>query len=239
MSRVPSRRQRLWTVVAIVAIAVVAIAGVVAYVKLYRSQPARVFASDEDHFLFGSIRHRTGARHSVLDLARLAAHLPGASAASGWIRGAWGREPAGRGDAGRIFKAHHRLSSRGHQLRVMPYGSMARTSRGTVDDRCGGARASDRRAGIPSFPDCLRVRRAVQCVNDPWRDREELPAVAARSPAVPVPHHPFDAAAAAGARAGRPVDARTHRMGARPGGCGQRCEVLAPETPDRRHPGDC
>jgi mono/diheme cytochrome c family protein len=54
MSRVPSRLQGLWTVVAIVAIAVVAIAGVVAYVKLYRSQPARVFASDEDHFLFGS-----------------------------------------------------------------------------------------------------------------------------------------------------------------------------------------
>jgi mono/diheme cytochrome c family protein len=54
MSRVPSRLQGLWTVVAIVAIAVVAIAGVVAYVKLYRSQPARVFASDEDHFLFAS-----------------------------------------------------------------------------------------------------------------------------------------------------------------------------------------
>ncbi len=54
MSRVPSRLQRLWTVVAIVAIAVFAIAGIVAYVKLYRSQPARVFASDEDHFLFGS-----------------------------------------------------------------------------------------------------------------------------------------------------------------------------------------
>lgn len=54
MSRVPSRLQSLWTVVAIAALAIGAIASVVAYVKLYRSQPARVFASDEDHFLFGS-----------------------------------------------------------------------------------------------------------------------------------------------------------------------------------------
>ena len=55
MRRAPSRLQSLWTVVAIVALAMGAIAGVIAYVKLYRAQPARVFASDEDHFLFGSI----------------------------------------------------------------------------------------------------------------------------------------------------------------------------------------
>jgi mono/diheme cytochrome c family protein len=54
MRRAPSRLRSLWTVVAIVALAMGMIAGVVAYVKLYRSQPARVFASDEDHFLFGS-----------------------------------------------------------------------------------------------------------------------------------------------------------------------------------------
>jgi mono/diheme cytochrome c family protein len=54
MSRVPSRLRSLWTIVAIVALAVAATAGIVAYVKLYRSQPARVFTSDENHFLFGS-----------------------------------------------------------------------------------------------------------------------------------------------------------------------------------------
>ena len=54
MIRVPSRLRSLWTVVAIVALAMGAIAGVIAYVKFYRAQPPPVFASDEDHFLFGS-----------------------------------------------------------------------------------------------------------------------------------------------------------------------------------------
>ncbi len=54
MRRAPSRLRGLWTVVAIVALALTALVSVVAYVKLYRSQPARVFASDDDQFLFGS-----------------------------------------------------------------------------------------------------------------------------------------------------------------------------------------
>ena len=54
MIRVPSRLRSLWTVVAIVALAMGAIAGVIAYVKLSRAQPPPVFSSDEDHFLYGS-----------------------------------------------------------------------------------------------------------------------------------------------------------------------------------------
>src|SRR5688572_7218611 len=54
MIRLPSRLRSLWTVVAIVALATGAIGGVIAYVKLYRAQPAPVFSSDEDHFLYGS-----------------------------------------------------------------------------------------------------------------------------------------------------------------------------------------
>ena len=84
---------------------------------LPRSQPARVFASDEDHFLFGSTGTERGAGHSLLDLARAAAHLSRAPAAPGRVRGA-GMSRAGRpGDAGRPLEGHHRLSSRGHQLR--------------------------------------------------------------------------------------------------------------------------
>jgi mono/diheme cytochrome c family protein len=63
MTRVPSRLRSLWTLIAIVALAVAAIASIVAYVKLYRAQPGRVFASDEDHFLFGSTG--TEAEHGI------------------------------------------------------------------------------------------------------------------------------------------------------------------------------
>ena len=127
----------LWTVVAIVAIA----RGGDRRRRCVRealplSNRRRVFASDEDHFLFGSTG--TEAEHGipVLDLARAAAHLSRAPAAPGRIRGAWDREQARPRDAGRIFEGHHRLSSRGHQLRRVPYGPVARTSRRSVDHRC-------------------------------------------------------------------------------------------------------
>ena len=48
-------RQRLWTVGAIAAMAIALLVGSVAYMKLYREQPAPHFESDEDHFLFGSV----------------------------------------------------------------------------------------------------------------------------------------------------------------------------------------
>lgn len=55
MNGVASRRQRLWIVVAILAVAMGAIVGGVAYVKLWRELPEPHFASDQDHFLFASI----------------------------------------------------------------------------------------------------------------------------------------------------------------------------------------
>jgi mono/diheme cytochrome c family protein len=101
MNRVASRRQRLWTVGAIVALAIGAIAGITAYVKFYRAQPAPVYASDEQHFLFGSLG--TEQEHGVpywiwLVLPRIFPdHLPrpGGYAALG-IAGSGGSEmPAG------------------------------------------------------------------------------------------------------------------------------------------------
>ena len=55
MNGVASRRQRLWIVLAILAVAMGAIVGGVAYVKLWRELPEPHFASDQDHFLFASI----------------------------------------------------------------------------------------------------------------------------------------------------------------------------------------
>lgn len=45
------KRRIVWAVV----IAVLAIGGAVTYVKFFREEPAPYFASDEDHFLFGSV----------------------------------------------------------------------------------------------------------------------------------------------------------------------------------------
>ncbi|MQA30842.1 MAG: cytochrome c [Luteitalea sp.] len=54
MSRTSTRRRRMWTAVGIVTILMAAIAGGVTYVKFFRELPAPYFASDEEHFLFGS-----------------------------------------------------------------------------------------------------------------------------------------------------------------------------------------
>ena len=54
MRRAPSRLRGLWTVVAGSAPPLVAVVNVILYLEFYRSQTDRVFASDEDYFLFGS-----------------------------------------------------------------------------------------------------------------------------------------------------------------------------------------
>lgn len=92
---------RLWTVAAIAAVVVVAIAGGVTYAKFYRESPAPPFASEEEHFLFGSIG--TEVEHGIpywiwLVLPRVfPEHLPrpGGYAAIG-VAGVQGSEmPAG------------------------------------------------------------------------------------------------------------------------------------------------
>ena len=55
MNGVPSPSQRRWTIIAIAAVAVAAIAGSVVNAKFSSEGPAQAFASDEDHFLFGSV----------------------------------------------------------------------------------------------------------------------------------------------------------------------------------------
>jgi mono/diheme cytochrome c family protein len=49
-----SRRPRFWTIALLAVVAVGAIIGSVTYVKFFRESPAPYFASDEEHFLFGS-----------------------------------------------------------------------------------------------------------------------------------------------------------------------------------------
>jgi hypothetical protein len=49
-----SRRHLVWTVIVFLAV-VAAIGGAVAYVKFFREEPAPYFASDEEHFLYGSV----------------------------------------------------------------------------------------------------------------------------------------------------------------------------------------
>ena len=55
-------RRRLWTAAASVAVVMAAIIGGVTYVKFFRELPAPYFASDEEHFLFGSIGTEAGER---------------------------------------------------------------------------------------------------------------------------------------------------------------------------------
>jgi len=101
MIRVPSRLRSLWTVVAIVALVVGVIGGVIAYAKFYRAQPAPVFSSDEDHFLYGSLG--TEGEHGIpywiwLVLPRIfPEHLPrpGGYAALGFMSRGGSEVPAG------------------------------------------------------------------------------------------------------------------------------------------------
>jgi mono/diheme cytochrome c family protein len=101
MIRVPSRLRSLWTVLAIVALAMGVIAGVIAYVKLFRAQPPPVFSSDEDHFLYGSVG--TESEHGIpywiwLVLPRIfPEHLPrpGGYAALGVMSRGGSEMPAG------------------------------------------------------------------------------------------------------------------------------------------------
>ena len=204
-----------------------AIVGGVAYVKLYRAQPARVFASDEDHFLFGSIRHRTASMAFPTGSGSCCrASFPSTCRARAGTRhfglaGRQGQEmPVGLSkvtigyprvgiNCALCHTARWRVAVRRHPPTIVP----------------AGAGASDGRAGLPSFPDCLRVGRALQ-----GRQRSlerSRRTIGCRCSIVLLYRFviiPFDAAARCwrSSATGR-VDARSARTGARPGGCGQRC----------------
>ena len=55
MNGVARTRQRRWNIAATVTLAMLVMVVAVMYVKFYREFPAQQFASDEDHFLFGSL----------------------------------------------------------------------------------------------------------------------------------------------------------------------------------------
>ena len=194
-----------------------AIAGVVAYVKFYRAQPPPVFASDEDHFLFGSIRHRSGAGHAVLDLAGAAAHLSRAPAASGRLRGArhprQGRPARCRSDCRRSRSAFPASASTA-RCAIRPAGANGPAAPPTIV------------AGGPAHQTGAQEYRRflIACASDPRftahdprRDREELRLSLLDRAAVPVRDHPVrpGGGCCARTRTAQWMDSRA-RMGARP-----------------------
>ena len=138
-----------------------AIAGGVAYVKLSRGAARADFASDEDHFLFGSIGTETRAmafptgsgwccRASFRSTCRARADTR-RSASSGKD----GHEmPVG------LSKVDHRLSSRRHQLRALPYGAVARSGRRSC--RRSSPRAPAHQTGAQEY-----LRFLIACASDP------------------------------------------------------------------------
>ena len=69
-------------------------AGSSSYKRFFREEPAPYFASDEEHFLFGSVGTEAEQGAAVLDLARAAADLPGAPARARRLRLARHSSPA-------------------------------------------------------------------------------------------------------------------------------------------------
>ena len=159
------------------------------YNRFFREQPAPYFASDEDHFLFGSIGTEGRAGRAVLDLAGAAAHLSG-PAARAWRLCLARLLAQGRPrDADRPLEGHGRVPARRHQLRVVPHGQLPRAARRSADDRPGRPVAPDGAAAVLPVPVRVRVRSALHRRHDPRRDRQEHPAVAARSPALSLRDH--------------------------------------------------
>ncbi len=91
------------------------------YDRFFREQPAPFFASDEDHFLFGSIGTEGARRCAVLDVAGAAAHLPGPAARARRLRLARRPRQGRPRDADRPLEGHGRLPTRRHQLRDVPH----------------------------------------------------------------------------------------------------------------------
>ena len=213
-----------------------AIVSVVAYVKFYRSEPARVIRLGRRPFPVRFDRHRSGARHPVLDLARAAAHLSGAPAAPGRLRGARtsraGRRARCRSDFRRSPSAI-RASAPTARCAIRPGGANGQAAPPTIVPA-----GPAHQTGVQEYRRFL-----IACASDQRFNAATILGEIAKNYRLSLLDRalyrfviiPFDAAAAPGARARRPMDARADRMGAGPGGCRQRREVLASETPGRQH----
>ena len=166
-----------------------ALGGLFTYVRFFREEPPPFFASDEEHFLYGSVG--TEAEQGVpywiwLVLPRIfPEYLPGAR------RIRVDRRPRARRprDADRPLEGDGRLSPRRHQLRDVPRGELPREAGRCADHLSGGRVASDGRAGIPAVPHRMRVGPALHAGHHPRRDREEHAAVVHRPTAVPLRDH--------------------------------------------------
>ena len=132
------------------------------YDRFFREEPAPYFASDEDHFLFGSIGTEGSRGRAVLDLAGAAADLsrtccpaPGGYASLGLRRQGRPR------DAGRALEGHGRVPARRHQLRHVPHGQLPAAARRSADDRRRRRRRTRRRrsstCGSCSLPRPIRA----------------------------------------------------------------------------------
>ena len=178
------------------------IGGVFAYVQFFREEPAPYFASDEDHFLFGSVGTEARAGHSVLDLAGAAAHFSGVSARPGRLRLARHPRQGRPRDADRLLEGHGRLPARRHQLRDVPHGQLRRE------------RPAIRRRSSPAAPSHQTgeqeyLRFLFACASDPRFTADTILGEIAknhrlslrRSAALPLRHHPGRAGAAAAAAA--------------------------------------
>ena len=136
--------------------------------NFFREEPAPYFASDEEHFLFGSVG--TEAQQGIpywiwLVLPRVFPEYlprPGGYAST---RIAVAGRPR---DADRPVEGHGRLPARRHQLRDVPHRELPRAARRSADDLSGGAVAPDRAAAVPPVPLRVRVGSAVHGRHDAW-----------------------------------------------------------------------
>ena len=194
---------------------------ILAYERFFREEPAPYFASDEDHFLFGSIGTEARRRRAVLDLAGAAAHLsrtccrrPAATRSLGVRSRKDGHEmPIG---LSKVTVGFPRVGINCAMCHTASY--RLRPGR-AADDRRRGRRRTRRRRSSTSAS-CSRAASDPRFNADthPRGDREEPPAVAARSAALPLRDHPAHAprAAASSATPGR-LDAQRGPTGAAAG----------------------
>ena len=85
-------------------------AGIVAYNRFFRGEPPPYFASDEEHFLYGSVGTEARTGPAVLDLARAAADLPRAPARARRLRVDRHVGRDGPRDADRVLEGDRRVS---------------------------------------------------------------------------------------------------------------------------------
>ena len=194
---------------------VVAVGGLFAYNQFFREEPAPYFASDEDHFLFGSIGTeasracRTGSGWCCRESSRSICRRPAATRRSASSASDGHEMPVG------LSKVTVGFPRVGINCAVCHTASYRAAAGDAADDRRRGAVASDRRAAVPAVPLRLRVRSAVHRRHHPRRrSRRTTRLSLLGSAALPVRDHSRsrDARCCGCKSAGR-VDERPARLG--------------------------